>query len=177
MNFFTFDANGQKQGPVNIQQLQSLVAQGIITTTTPLETDTGHKGTAGQIPGLFTAAHPNFAQPVQAAATNLFCTNCGNPVPDQVTICTSCGAILTPPKSRVVAAIFAIIFGCCGVHKFYMGSSGWGMVFFLFNICTCCVGGILTGICGIAEGLVYLGMSDEEFAAKYPPETEAPFRW
>ena len=50
--YFYIDANGQKQGPINDQQLQTLVARGIITPHTPMETDTGYKGMAGQIPGL-----------------------------------------------------------------------------------------------------------------------------
>ncbi|MGL4943766.1 MAG: DUF4339 domain-containing protein [Thermoguttaceae bacterium] len=58
-NYFYTDANGQKQGPVDDQQLQALATQGNITPHTPLETDTGHKGVAGQIPGLkFAAASP-----------------------------------------------------------------------------------------------------------------------
>ena len=51
-NYFYIDANGQKHGLVNDQQLQALAAQGVITPNTPLETEGGHRGTAGQIPGL-----------------------------------------------------------------------------------------------------------------------------
>ena len=58
-NYFYLDTNGQKQGPVNDQQLQTLATQGIITPDTPLVTDGGHKGKAGQIQGLFTAPSPN----------------------------------------------------------------------------------------------------------------------
>ena len=64
--FFLTDANGNKQGPYNEQQLQSGIAKGIITPTTPLESDTGHKGLAGQIPGLFPTAPSPFAQTVQS---------------------------------------------------------------------------------------------------------------
>lgn len=62
-NFFYFDANGQKQGAFSEQQLQALAAQGVIMPNTPLETEGGHKGTAGQIPGLVfnTAAHSSSA--------------------------------------------------------------------------------------------------------------------
>jgi len=65
--YFYADANGTKQ-TVNEQQLQGLINQGIILATTPLETDTGHTGLAGQIPGLnFNTAAPSpFAQPTQA---------------------------------------------------------------------------------------------------------------
>ena len=52
-NFFFTDATGKKQGPLNALQLKALAERGIITPTTLLETDTGHKGTAGQLRGLF----------------------------------------------------------------------------------------------------------------------------
>jgi len=59
-NYFYFDANGKKQGPCNEQQLQTLASMGHITPTTPLETDSGHKGVAGQIRGLkFNTAEPS----------------------------------------------------------------------------------------------------------------------
>ena len=51
-NYFFTDSNGQKQGPVNDQQLQALAAQKKITPQTPLTTESGHQGLAGQIPGL-----------------------------------------------------------------------------------------------------------------------------
>ena len=50
--FFIINPNGRKQGPITEERLQELAAQGIIEPNTPLETDNGHKGTAGQIPGL-----------------------------------------------------------------------------------------------------------------------------
>ncbi|MGL6194915.1 MAG: DUF4282 domain-containing protein, partial [Thermoguttaceae bacterium] len=56
-NWFFADADGIKQGPINDQQLQSLVKQGIIVPTTIMETDSGHKGQARQIPGLNFSLH------------------------------------------------------------------------------------------------------------------------
>ena len=55
-NWFYIDAFGQQQGPISDAQLKKLVAQQMIDRDTPLETDTGHKGKAGQIKGLFPAA-------------------------------------------------------------------------------------------------------------------------
>jgi len=63
-NFFYTDANGQKHGTFTPQQLKELVAQEMITPQTPLETDTGKKGLAGQIKGLFPAAPSPFTQSV-----------------------------------------------------------------------------------------------------------------
>ena len=102
-NFFYYDANGQKQGLINDEQLKALAAQGLITPTTPLETEGGHKGTAGQIRGLFAPAPPSTAQPAQATPVspppvNVFCTNCGNSVSAQAIACMSCGASPTGHK-------------------------------------------------------------------------------
>ena len=68
-NYFYFDQNNQKQGPVSTQQLQELAAQGVIGPHTPMETDTGHRGVAGQIPGLRfnTVEPPLFEQTTQTA--------------------------------------------------------------------------------------------------------------
>jgi len=63
-NYFFNDADGSKQGPITVKQLQMLINRGIISPTTPLETDSGHTGLAGQIPGLKfdTAVPPPVAQ-------------------------------------------------------------------------------------------------------------------
>ena len=176
-NFFYYDTNGQKQGAFNEQQLKAFAAQGIINRQTQLETEGGHKGLAGQIPGLFAAAPSPFTQPTQAGSphTNVFCTNCGNPIAEYAVACMSCGAqpvwhkkfcrrcgaALNPehvicikcgarisatgasrsigggytgtsnPKSKLTAGLLAIFLGGLGVHKFYMGSWGWGLIYLL----------------------------------------------
>ena len=58
-NYFVLDSKGNKHGPFDIPQLQTLVAKGNVGRQTPMESDTGHKGTAGQISGLFTDSSPN----------------------------------------------------------------------------------------------------------------------
>ncbi|MCL2305993.1 MAG: hypothetical protein FWC43_11680 [Planctomycetaceae bacterium] len=98
-NFFYTDANGQKRGPINDQQLKNLATQGIVTPNTPLETDSGHKGLAGQVPGLkFGTGTPSpFVQPTQKVPVpqptpkQLFCTNCGNSISERAVACMSCG--------------------------------------------------------------------------------------
>ena len=214
-NYFYIDANGQKQGLINDQQLQALAAQGVVTPNTPLETDSGHKGLAGQIPGLF--APPPFAQPAQTPpSSNLFCTSCGNPIAEHAIACMSCGAkptghrdfcrhcgvALNPrqvicikcgagistagasrsisggsssgtswEKKKLVAGLLGIFLGGLGAHKFYMGSWGWGIIFLV--LCWTYIPAII----GLIEGIMFLVMSEEKFTEKYPPETEAPFRW
>ena len=98
-NYFFTDSDGVRQGPLTEQRLQTLVERGIIKPTTPLETEGGHKGLAGQIPGLFTAAPMPSAQTAKAvsitpppAPKQVFCTNCGNLVSERAVACMSCGA-------------------------------------------------------------------------------------
>jgi len=62
---------------------------------------------------------------------------------------------------RVAAAIFAIIFGSFGVHRFYLGQTGWGILYVLF----CWT--LIPALAGLIEGILYLTMSEEEFEAKY----------
>ena len=112
-----------------------------------------------------------------------FCRQCGGAIvnPKQV-VCVQCGAVLrggtaTRTKSKWVAGLLGIFLGPFGVHKYYMGSWGWGLVYTVFVFCTCFYGGVITGIIGLIEGILYLTMSDEAFAEKYPPETQSAFRW
>jgi len=66
-NWYYFDANERKQGPINNQQLKALATQGIITPDTLLETETGQKGKAGQIRGLFQTSSPQNIPPLPVA--------------------------------------------------------------------------------------------------------------
>jgi len=50
--YFYTGGDGIKRGPYNEQHLQELVTRGLIGKNTPLETDTGHVGLVGQVPGL-----------------------------------------------------------------------------------------------------------------------------
>ena len=54
-NYFYFDANGEKQGPVDEAQVEKLIAQGIIELDWQLETEDGRTIEAKQISRLFTS--------------------------------------------------------------------------------------------------------------------------
>jgi TM2 domain-containing membrane protein YozV len=64
-------------------------------------------------------------------------------------------------RNRVVAALLALLLGGFGIHKFYLGKIGQGVLYLLF-----CWTFIPT-IIGWIEGVIYLTRSDEEFAAEY----------
>ena len=79
-NYFYSDANGNRNGPVDEQQLKELAAQGIIGPSTPMETDTGHQGTAGQVPGLNFNAPPAAPPPFVLTAPLPVPTGPSNPL-------------------------------------------------------------------------------------------------
>ncbi|MCL6239409.1 MULTISPECIES: TM2 domain-containing protein [Acinetobacter] len=64
-------------------------------------------------------------------------------------------------KSRIVAALLAFFLGGFGIHKFYLGRIGWGIVYLLF----CWT--FIPSIVAFIEFIIYLCTSDEDFARKY----------
>jgi len=52
---YYYNENGEKVGISSTEEIKSLVARGIITPQTSMETAAGRKGLAGQMPGLFPA--------------------------------------------------------------------------------------------------------------------------
>ena len=64
-------------------------------------------------------------------------------------------------KQKVVAGILAILLGGLGIHHFYLGSIGAGVICLLLS----CVG--IGPILGLVEGIMLLIMKDEEFEARY----------
>ncbi|MBQ0028640.1 MAG: NINE protein [Lachnospiraceae bacterium] len=66
-----------------------------------------------------------------------------------------------PIKNKIAAGLLAIFFGGIGVHKFYMGQIGMGIIYLLF-----CWTGIPAFI-GWIEGIIYLCSNDENFMLKY----------
>ncbi len=277
-NWFYYDSEGNKHGPITDRGLRLLITQKKIRPETRMETNTGHTGLAGQVPGLFPENQLEIMnstpsnQPVNREIINataysqsmnnqrvekkLYCTNCGSPVSEQSIACMSCGA--SPLKShkfcrycgtalneeqiicvkcgagiggipqetretepannsgapeaftesgcfikRVDVGKIAILYGALGLHKFILGSWGWGIVYILMNffvvplthfpfIINFAVYKYVRGdyepinqftffpimcIMGLIEGIVYLNMSDKDFAKRYSTKTRNPFRW
>lgn len=64
-------------------------------------------------------------------------------------------------KDKMTAGLLAIFLGGFGVHKFYLGKTGLGILYIVF----CCTG--VPQIIGLIEGILYLSATEEEFQAKY----------
>ncbi len=69
----------------------------------------------------------------------MFCPSCGKEITGNPIFCTNCGARLVPdenvsPKSRLVVTLLCILpawFCINGVHRFYLGKIGTGILMLL----------------------------------------------
>lgn len=70
-------------------------------------------------------------------------------------------------KNKVLAAILAFFFGGIGIHKFYLGEIGLGILY----ICLTLVGMIIClpigAILSLVDFILLLVMDDEKFNQKY----------
>jgi TM2 domain-containing membrane protein YozV len=116
---------------------------------------------------------------INRTAEEKFCTACGSKIHVLAEICPRCGVRQMPPpmmpqpqqqmapvvapngKNRVAAALLAILLGSLGVHKFYLGQVGMGILYLLFFWTA------IPGLVGLIEGIVLLTMSDEQFVYKH----------
>lgn len=114
------------------------------------------------------------------------CISCGAQIADESTQCPYCQAAvsrLTPaapapggapvrttgqaPPNKTTAGLLGIFLGAFGVHKFILGYQIPGIIMLCITVLTCGYGGIVVGLIGLIEGIIYLTKSDEEFVRTY----------
>lgn len=66
-----------------------------------------------------------------------------------------------PVKSKIAAGLLGIFLGGFGIHKFYMGKIGMGILYLIF----CWT--YIPAIVGFVEGMIYLCSNDENFQLKH----------
>jgi hypothetical protein len=106
----------------------------------------------------------------------IFCRQCGASIKSNATYCPTCGAPLsatTPPnscdtidtilngRSRIIAVLLAFFLGSFGIHKFYLGSLGWGIIYFLFSWTG------IPAIAGVIEAILLLVMDQHTFNQRF----------
>jgi TM2 domain-containing membrane protein YozV len=112
------------------------------------------------------------------------CKSCGAQIADESAQCPYCQAAVTrtpapnstpigtvpfakAPPSKVAAGLCGILLGALGIHKFILGYQKAGFIMLGITVLTCGYGGIILGIIGLIEGIIYLTKSDEEFIQTY----------
>ena len=73
-----------------------------------------------------------------------------------------------PTKNKVAAGVLALLLGGIGIHKFYTGAWGWGLVYIV--LCWTAVPALLA----LVEGIRYLTLSDIDFQQK-TAQMDGPF--
>jgi len=69
-------------------------------------------------------------------------------------------------KNKTTAGILAILLGGLGVHRFYLGQIGLGILYLVF----CWT--FIPAVVGLIDGIIFLTKSDDEFNAKYNKNQE-----
>jgi len=86
----------------------------------------------------------------------MYCTNCGIKLDDNAVFCSNCGHkigrqefhtgnfaddinngfnnVMAKPKSKLLAAILALLFGSMGIHDFYLGYNKKGVTHLLMFV-------------------------------------------
>jgi TM2 domain-containing membrane protein YozV len=70
-------------------------------------------------------------------------------------------------SKKIAAGVCGILLGALGIHKFILGYKAEGLIMLLVTILTCGLAGIIFGIIGLVEGILYLTKSDDEFVQTY----------
>lgn len=68
-------------------------------------------------------------------------------------------------RNKYIAAALAFFLGILGIHRFYLGRTGSGIVMLLLTITV--VGMLVTFLWALIDMVRYLAMSDREFAQRY----------
>ena len=115
-----------------------------------------------------------------------FCTNCGNKLNLNDTVCSNCGKeikdrvvreevkaekvedkeftdvksekqnVNLQAKNKVVAGLLGIFLGGFGVHNFYLGYTGKAIAQLLITVLSCCMLSFVSSIWGFIEGILIL---------------------
>ena len=94
-----------------------------------------------------------------------FCATCGKIIKKQAEICVHCGVrvksvpvggsdpnVQYSEKSRIAAGLLGIFLGSIGVHSFYLGKTGKGIVQIIVTVITLSIGGFW----GFIEGIIII---------------------
>lgn len=108
------------------------------------------------------------SEPRTKAADEKFCGDCGEVIKARAEICPKCGcrqksdlAARHGSANKTVAGLLALFLGGLGIHKFYLGKGGQGVLYLLF----CWT--LIPALIAFIEALNYFLMSEETFNARY----------
>ena len=75
---------------------------------------------------------------------------------------------LNTMREKTTAGIFALLLGAFGVHRFYLGQTGLGILYLLFFWT------LIPGVAAFIDGIIFLTETDESFNQKYNSGLQRP---
>lgn len=92
----------------------------------------------------------------------MHCINCGAQYSKDAVACPACGQPnpnMAGKKNKAVFVVLAIFFGAIGVHRFYLGNIGLGVLYLLFFWT------MIPAIVALLEALVIGLRKDDRFSS------------
>ena len=132
--------DGQHYGPANAEQLRAWIGENRLNAQTLVQTD----GTQDWKPlGSLPEFAPDLKPPTSAATPPLLA-----PLPPSPAVPVPRAA------NKIPAGVCGILLGSLGIHKFILGYTGAGLIMLLVTVLTCGIGGCVTGLIGLIEGII-----------------------
>ena len=109
-----------------------------------------------------------------------YCYHCGVEVNEKQIMCIKCGIELPTNRTadkavswqhKTTAGLLGILLGGLGIHKFYHGSWGWGILYILL------VWTLIPSLVGFVEGIIFLVMNETNYENKYANKKRWAFKW
>jgi TM2 domain-containing membrane protein YozV len=74
-------------------------------------------------------------------------------------------------RNKTSAGLFAIFLGWAGVHRFYLGQVGLGILYFFLTVLSF---GVISTIISLIDAVVFFSMDEQEFNRKYNQQGMVP---
>ena len=145
-------ADGQQYGPVSADQIRRWLAENRVNAQTLVQLEGTQEWKALSL-------FQEFAPDTRATPPPF------SAVPP--TIGPAQSTLAARASNKVAAGICGILLGSLGVHKFILGYQGAGLIMLLVTVLSCGIAGMVMGLIGLIEGILYLTKSDEEFVRLY----------
>ena len=91
----------------------------------------------------------------------MYCKNCGAQILEDADVCVNCGKLVKQTNlcensnKETNYILFAILFGCLGVHNFYIGKTKKATIQLLLTLCSCFILSIPVSIWAMVEAFNY----------------------
>lgn len=113
------------------------------------------------------------------ATFNKFCGGCGELLHQDAVVCPKCGVSQRAAKAatitvvngqapnKIVAIVLALFLGTLGVHRFYVGNAGLGVIMLLCTLFSAFLLWPIIALINIVEAIVWAFMSDSDWEMQF----------